>query len=61
MSPKHFLKFHNFSKEELTSIINRGLELKSMDKLPYSVQKKTFLLLLESFEEIGLDRINHWP
>ena len=36
-------------------------KIKSMDKLPYSVQKKTFLLLLESFEEIGLDRINHWP
>ena len=36
-------------------------KIKSMDKLPYSVQKKTFLLLLESFEEIDLDRINHWP
>ena len=36
-------------------------KIKSMDKLPYSVQKKTFLLLLESFEEIGLERINHWP
>ena len=64
MSPKHFLNFHNFSKEELTSIINRGLELKSMDKLPNSLDNKSLGLVFEkpstrtrvSFE-IGMQKL----
>ena len=36
-------------------------KIKSLDNLPYSVQKKTFILLLDSIEEIGFERINHWP
>ena len=64
MSPKHFLNFHNFSKEELTSIIDRGLELKSLDKLPNSLDNKSLGLVFEkpstrtrvSFE-IGIQKL----
>ena len=64
MSPKHFLNFHNFSKEELTSIIDRGLELKSLDKLPNSLDNKSLGLVFEkpstrtrvSFE-IGMQKL----
>lgn len=37
------------------------LKIKSVDNLPYSSQKKTFLLLVNSIEEIGYKRLNHWP
>ena len=33
------------------------LRIKKMDRLPYIVQKKVFLNLTQSFEEIGLFRI----
>ena len=37
------------------------LKIKSVDRMPYSIQKKTFLLLIESFDRIDCNRINHWP
>ena len=33
------------------------LKLKKMDRLPYAVQKRTFLYLVDPFEKIGLKRI----
>jgi len=37
------------------------LKLKTVDRLPYSIQKKTFLLLIDSFRNAGYNDINHWP
>ena len=36
------------------------LKLKKMDRLPYAVQKRTFLYLVDPFEKIGLKRIFDW-
>ena len=30
------------------------VKIKDVDRLPYSIQKKTFLTIIEPFEEIGL-------
>ena len=64
MSPKHFLNYEGFSKESLTSIINRGLELKSLKQLPKSLENKSLGLIFEkpstrtrvSFE-IGIQKL----
>ena len=37
------------------------LNVKSFDRLPYRVQKKTFHTLIEPLENIGIKQINHWP
>ena len=37
------------------------LKIKSVDRLPYSIQKRTFLSLVESFDKMDCNRINHWP
>jgi len=40
---------------------NEVLNIKSVDRLSYKIQKKTFLTLVETFQKIDLVRINHWP
>jgi len=40
---------------------NEVLNIKSVDRLSYKIQKKTFLTLVETFQNINLVRINHWP
>ena len=47
MSPKHFLNFKDFSKEFLNSIIERGLELKSLKNLPKTLENKSLGLIFE--------------
>ena len=37
------------------------MKLKSFDKLPYSVQKKTFIPLIELFNKNGYKSLKHWP
>ena len=37
------------------------LEVKSVDKFPYRIQKRTFLLLIPSFEDLGYKQLEHWP
>ena len=37
------------------------LNLKSFDRLPYGVQKKTFYTLIEPLEKLGIKQINQWP
>ena len=64
MSPKHFLNYEGFSKETLVSIIDRGLELKSLNQLPKSLENKSLGLIFEkpstrtriSFE-IGMQKL----
>lgn len=40
---------------------NELLEIKEVDRLPHNIQKKTFLALIESINELGYETINHWP
>ena len=64
MKTDHFLNFKNYSKDILTSIIERGLELKRMKKLPNSLKNKSLGLIFEmpstrtrvSFE-IGMQKL----
>ena len=64
MSPKHFLNYQGLSKEFIVSIIDRGLELKSLDQLPKSLENKSLGLIFEkpstrtrvSFE-IGIQKL----
>ena len=35
--------------------------IKEVDRLPHSIQKKTFLELVNSVNELGYETINHWP
>ena len=64
MSPKHFLNYEGLSKEFIISIIDRGLELKSLDRLPKSLENKSLGLIFEkpstrtrvSFE-IGIQKL----
>ena len=64
MKTDHFLNFKNYSKDILTSIIERGIELKKMKKLPNSLQNKSLGLIFEmpstrtrvSFE-IGMQKL----
>ncbi len=37
------------------------LEIKEVDRLPYSIQKKTFLELVKSISDLGYKTLNHWP
>ena len=64
MKTDHFLNFKNYSKDILTSVIERGLELKRMKKLPNSLKNKSLGLIFEmpstrtrvSFE-IGMQKL----
>ncbi len=64
MKTDHLLNFKNYSKDTLTSIIERGLELKRMKKLPNSLKNKSLGLIFEmpstrtrvSFE-IGMQKL----
>ena len=64
MSPKHFLNYEGLSKKFIISIIDRGLELKSLDQLPKSLENKSLGLIFEkpstrtrvSFE-IGIQKL----
>jgi len=40
---------------------NELLKIKEVDRLPHSIQKKTFLALIQSINELGYETINHWP
>ena len=37
------------------------MKIKEVDRLPHSIQKKTFLELVNSVNELGYKTINHWP
>ena len=37
------------------------LKIKEVDRLPHSIQKRTFLELVESINDLGYERLNHWP
>ncbi len=47
MRPKHFLNFDNFSKEELTHIIERAIEIKSKSETSNIFDKKTLGLIFQ--------------
>jgi len=47
MRPKHFLNFDNFSKEELSKIINRAIEIKSKSESSEIFDKKTLGLIFQ--------------
>ena len=37
------------------------MKLKSVDRLPYTIQKRTFIPLIEKLNENGYKTIKHWP
>lgn len=37
------------------------MKIKEVDRLPHSIQKRTFLELVNSVNELGYKTINHWP
>ncbi len=37
------------------------LKIKTFDKLPYRIQKRIFLSLIEPLESLGYKKLNHWP
>lgn len=37
------------------------LKIKEVDRLPHSIQKKTFLELVKSISDLGYKTLNHWP
>ena len=37
------------------------LKIKEVDRLPHSIQKKTFLELVKSISDLGYETLNHWP
>ena len=37
------------------------MKIKEVDRLPYSIQKRTFLELVRSVSGLGYETINHWP
>ena len=47
MRPKHFLNFDNFSKEDLSKIINRAIEIKSKSESSEIFDKKTLGLIFQ--------------
>jgi len=47
MRPKHFLNFDNFSKEELTHIIERAIEIKLKSETSNIFDKKTLGLIFQ--------------
>jgi len=40
---------------------NELSKIKTVDNFPYSIQKRTFLNLVKTINEIGYETINHWP
>jgi len=47
MRPKHFLNFDHFSKEELSQIIDRAIEIKSKSESSNIFEKKTLGLIFQ--------------
>ena len=37
------------------------LKIKSVDKLPYIIQKKTFLTIIDPLDSLGYKQMKHWP
>ena len=37
------------------------MKIKEVDRLPHSIQKRTFLELVNSVNELGYETIKHWP
>ena len=37
------------------------LRMKSMDKLPYNIQKRIFLPLGDKLDSLGYKKLKHWP
>ena len=37
------------------------MKINEVDRLPHSIQKRTFLELVKSINELGYQTINHWP
>ena len=37
------------------------MKTKEVDRLPHSIQKRTFLELVNSVNELGYETIKHWP
>ena len=37
------------------------LKIKEVDRLPYEIQKRTFITLVQSINDIGYKTIDHWP
>ena len=37
------------------------MKLKSVDRLPYTIQKRTFIPLIKKLNENGYNTIKHWP
>ena len=37
------------------------LKIKSVDRLPYRIQKRTFLVLIDPLDSLGYKQMNHWP
>jgi len=37
------------------------LKIKSVDRLPYRIQKRTFLALIEHLDSLGYKQMKHWP
>jgi ornithine carbamoyltransferase len=47
MRPKHFLNFENFSRQDLTNIIDRAIEIKSKSETSNLFNKKTLGLIFQ--------------
>ena len=37
------------------------MKIKEVDRLPHTIQKKTFLELVKSINDLGYETLNHWP
>ncbi len=37
------------------------MKIKSVDKLPYGIQKRTFFEVIKLFNDLGYETLNHWP
>ncbi|MGY8787384.1 MAG: hypothetical protein ACKVH5_03695 [Fidelibacterota bacterium] len=37
------------------------LKIKTFDKLPYNIQKRTFLSLITPLDSLGYKKLDHWP
>ena len=37
------------------------LKIKSVDRLPYRIQKRTLLALIEPLDSLGYKQMEHWP
>ena len=47
MRPKHFLNFENFSRQDLSNIIDRAIEIKSKSETSNLFDKKTLGLIFQ--------------